>query len=497
MRLRLTVFALSVLGVFAAVLGLLHHAREMQLLTQAAGGRLQSIATTAAPALDGDAHDDAARCLSTSCPNYVKLCSYLRKVQQANGLATEVYTLARAGNATRFVIRTAHEASLGQSYDLRPEMLPVFDRGETAVTGPYTDRHGRWLSAYAPVRDRKGRVVALLEADYRASEVIASIAREAAVFATGAFALLAAIGLVTIRVADSLARPLVLLAGAMEATGRGQAPPDVALDAPAETGVLARCFARMRVALEQHRTEERLALVGRMAASLVHDLRSGRWVITGLAEQMQGEDRSPARREIGRRVCLRARRIEQMCQDLLDHSRGTVHLALELVALRELIATVVHDVAGQLLTQRVGIANSVPHALVVRADPTKLSRVLCNLVRDAIEAMRDGGRLSLSATRGPEGVTIDVADTGPGLPPDVAERLFEPFVTSGKAGGTGLGLCIVKSFVEAHGGSIEVRTQVGEGTRFTIHLPGRAAPSVVARPGPIDTQTRTVEELLT
>jgi len=90
---------------------------------------------------------------------------------------------------------------------------------------------------------------------------------------------------------------------------------------------------------------------------------------------------------------------------------------------------------------------------------------------NSIQAMPEGGRVSITGSRQSDHIRIDVIDNGPGVPSEVRDRLFEPFVSDGKSGGTGLGLAIAQSIVEAHGGTINLETDVTEGVDFSIKLP--------------------------
>jgi signal transduction histidine kinase len=99
-----------------------------------------------------------------------------------------------------------------------------------------------------------------------------------------------------------------------------------------------------------------------------------------------------------------------------------------------------------------------------------MRRVLDNLVKNAVEAMPDGGKLFIAVRRDADNLVIDVGDTGAGIPEESKERIFSPLYTS-KPGGMGLGLTYSKRAVEAHGGSIEFKSDVGLGTTFTIKLP--------------------------
>jgi two-component system nitrogen regulation sensor histidine kinase NtrY len=127
---------------------------------------------------------------------------------------------------------------------------------------------------------------------------------------------------------------------------------------------------------------------------------------------------------------------------------------------------------------RVEIDEAYEDAPVILADRRVIARALVNLVENALQAMQDGGRLTVRVGPGERGngAVLVVEDTGPGLAPDVRARLFEPYFST-KSSGTGLGLAIARRAVEAHGGHIEVSSGRGEGTVFRIRLPGVAVPS--------------------
>ena len=112
----------------------------------------------------------------------------------------------------------------------------------------------------------------------------------------------------------------------------------------------------------------------------------------------------------------------------------------------------------------------------VALDSVQMKQVLLNLIANAAHAMPQGGKLKLRVARQGDEVAISVSDTGQGMPPDVRDRIFEPFFTTKPAGqGTGLGLSISLGIVQEHGGRISVESQVGQGSTFTIWLPGEPA----------------------
>ncbi len=119
------------------------------------------------------------------------------------------------------------------------------------------------------------------------------------------------------------------------------------------------------------------------------------------------------------------------------------------------------------LSLRTRLARQLP---VTPIDPTQIQQVLVNLIKNALQAMTSGGTLTLQTGEGADGVWVSVADTGGGIPQEQINRIFEPFYTTKKKG-TGLGLMIVQRIVRAHGGRIELESQVGRGTTFRIWLP--------------------------
>ena len=112
-----------------------------------------------------------------------------------------------------------------------------------------------------------------------------------------------------------------------------------------------------------------------------------------------------------------------------------------------------------------------PPAVTVLLDPRRLSRVFFNLVHNATDVMPDGGKIFLRFQLNENEIVTEIEDTGPGIAPEIADKLFQPFATFGKTHGTGLGLSICKKIVEDHGGRIWVRNEAGRGAIFCFSLP--------------------------
>jgi len=164
-------------------------------------------------------------------------------------------------------------------------------------------------------------------------------------------------------------------------------------------------------------------------------------------------------------------------RSMLDYARQPP--GFETVALSDIIERV-REIAHPRLSRaniraQIAIADGLPS---IRADVTQLEMALLNLVNNALDAMPGGGSLTISAAAHPDGIRIEVADTGPGIAQEILDRLFEPWATTKPTGqGTGLGLAIVRDVIRSHGGSISASNR-GSGAVFVIDLP--AAASVAA-----------------
>jgi two-component system, NtrC family, sensor histidine kinase KinB len=170
-------------------------------------------------------------------------------------------------------------------------------------------------------------------------------------------------------------------------------------------------------------------------------------------------------------------RLDKLMRDLLDLSRieaGQNAPHLMPINAATLINTAIAAVQSQVEAQACTLTIAVPSVLpTVRADRLQIERVVTNLVSNAIRHTAPGGKITITATERDGHVAFSVADTGSGIPPDYLPRLFDKFVQvpNAPSGGAGLGLAIAKHIIEAHGGQISVRSEMGHGTTFTFTLP--------------------------
>jgi signal transduction histidine kinase len=208
-----------------------------------------------------------------------------------------------------------------------------------------------------------------------------------------------------------------------------------------------------------------------MAGMLAHDFRGPMTVIRGYAETLM--DGAPAEAEIRERAQLITKmidRLERMTSETLDFARGSHTLVRRPMPLPTLLAELAEGIAAESPGLTVERHFDVPSHLLAGFDLDKLRRALGNIAANARDAMGGKGRVHLEARVADERLVLELADEGKGVPPEIRERVFEPFVTHGKKGGTGLGLAVARRFVEDHGGTIELLPE-GPGARFRISLP--------------------------
>ena len=240
-------------------------------------------------------------------------------------------------------------------------------------------------------------------------------------------------------------------------------------------GVLSEKHARAEEAL---RRRDRLAAMGELASTVAHEVRNPLNAVGMTAQRLKREFLGAAPADAGDRAELEellsvmtseTQRIDRIVQQFLEYARPP-RLAPEPVDLGALVG----DVAGRArsLAEARGVSLDVDVAGTGTAlvDPAQLRQALDNLVRNAVEATSEGGRVSLAARREDGGHAIEVRDTGRGIEPDHLPRIFDLYFTT-KADGTGVGLAITQQIVTAHGGTIEVDSRPGAGTTMTVRLP--------------------------
>lgn len=242
---------------------------------------------------------------------------------------------------------------------------------------------------------------------------------------------------------------------------------------------LERALEELRETQQRAVEAERLSAIGQMIATIVHDFRSPVAIIGSAGRELAREDAglTDEYAESAARIVDESGRMARMCAELLEVTRsstGTVERVDDDLddVVDAALASVAEDAGRAGVELRLDLASGVRMPI----DEDRLRRALLNLAHNAIEAMPEGGRLEVSTVLEGDAAVVTVRDTGEGIPDAIVDRLFEPFVTSGKRNGSGLGLAIAKKVVEEHGGRIELVKPEGGGTAFELHLPIACTP---------------------
>ena len=224
---------------------------------------------------------------------------------------------------------------------------------------------------------------------------------------------------------------------------------------------------------------ERVAALGTMASMLAHDFRTPMTVIRGYAELIRGEATSETVGKGAQVIVDMVDRLDRMTRETLDFARAGGRVSRRTVALAPLLKEIVDEMRRDLPGLEVDARLDVPGDAAADLDTDKLRRAILNIAANARDAMKGAGRLRVRARvdageGGAPALSLTLADEGPGIPPSIRATLFEPFVTEGKKGGTGLGLAVARRFVEEQGGTIGLLDPVAgdpPGACFAIRLP--------------------------
>jgi len=217
---------------------------------------------------------------------------------------------------------------------------------------------------------------------------------------------------------------------------------------------------------------EKLAAVGQATAEVAHEIKNPLVSIGGLARFLQGKlHPDNPYRDVLKAIVDEVERLEEILKQILDFSRGTSpKMGLEDLnaIVKRTLELIKHEIGERPISLDVSLSGRIPRIMV---DRRMIQQMLINLMKNAVDAMPEGGRLSVSTSMSDDGFAqMVVSDTGVGMEEDQIERIFLPFFST-KDSGTGLGLSIVKQIVVSHGGSIEINSRRGKGTTVTVSLP--------------------------
>ncbi len=227
---------------------------------------------------------------------------------------------------------------------------------------------------------------------------------------------------------------------------------------------------------EYHRLEtrlsqmERLAEIGQMTATIAHELRNPLTALKGAADLLAQEENLPEpvhtyvdiiRQEVAR--------LNEIADEFLEFARPLVP-SWRLVALRPMLERLLAALAPYFKETGIATTLEVEGEPTAWLDPARIEQVLRNLIQNAVQAMPNGGQLTLRAGEASGKIYLQVQDTGTGIPPEIREKIFTPFYTT-RTRGTGLGLSIVQKIVQAHHGEVRVDCPAEGGSIFTVWIP--------------------------
>ena len=250
---------------------------------------------------------------------------------------------------------------------------------------------------------------------------------------------------------------------------------------------LQEAYEELKAAQQKLAQLEQLRALGDVASEVAHDLNHILTIIMGRADLYLNFPKDPgsamqsifAATQRGMEI---VGRIQKFTRLGVGQKRSTVDLE---TLIREAVADtqVLWEERGPQTRGAIDWQLQLPPLPPAQANATELKEVITNLLVNALEAMPEGGRLTVEARPAAEKVVIGIRDSGPGMPPEFQQRIFDPFFTTKDDLGRGLGLSIVYRLVHAHGGELEVDSAPGQGTCFTISLPLSAERPSIHREG--------------
>jgi len=224
------------------------------------------------------------------------------------------------------------------------------------------------------------------------------------------------------------------------------------------------------------RRSERLAALGQLSAGLAHEIRNPLGVIKGSAEMLQQklQDSNPLASELASYISSEVNRLSALVTRFLDFARPQ-HLETAMHSVADVVERALKAVAAQWTGPAIDVERKYEFDVPpVPLDENFCEQVFINLAQNAYEAMTDGGNLRVTIRAAQRdhvrGVEVQFSDTGPGVPEELREQIFNPFVTSKKSG-VGLGLAIVSKIVDDHHGALRLEASSGQGACFSVFFP--------------------------
>ena len=230
----------------------------------------------------------------------------------------------------------------------------------------------------------------------------------------------------------------------------------------------------LKIAHEELIKKERLSNLGKFSSMILHDIRNPISTAKAYTELLLMDPNVPEKtRKYILNIKLETERINNLASELLDYSRGDIRLEMKIVNVSDFLAALESSIQRRFSSSTINIVfenKFNDHAVF---DFERMMRVLMNLAENARKALTGKGIFSVTAEKLNNSLQFLVKDNGEGMSPDIQKHIFEPFYSSSRGGGTGLGMVIVKNIVEAHEGELSISSSPGLGTEIKIDLPLR------------------------
>ncbi len=421
--------------------------------------------------------------------NWFPSGKYLDELVQIKGLAVTPHNTIHyitVINENRDVIDSTDQRDLDKQ--LRPDIaaLPPMRRNDPKASG--SDHESK---IEFPVQTDIGkRTVIVVVSLQRLSQAVNDVGR-LRLLVTAIIGLLSL--LITAFFSSRFTRPVTELARAAQRVTAGDLEFQVQAMQRNEVGTLSRTFNEMIVGLRRNREledqlqrAERSAVVGRFASGIAHEIRNPLNFMNLSIDHLQARFIAPprsnheaesVRHEAANILGLikdEIGRLNRLVSDFLSYGRPA-KLKMKEIDSRTLLEEVIGLVHTQADQQGVKLNLRIPSKAQFEADAEQIKTCFSNLIINAVQAMPDGGELNIAVAYNGAMLQFEFQDTGHGIDANPIEQIFEPYYST-KETGIGLGLPLTKKLIEDHGGEIKVRSEIDQGTTFTVTLPREAIP---------------------
>lgn len=231
----------------------------------------------------------------------------------------------------------------------------------------------------------------------------------------------------------------------------------------------AQLFEDLKTAQARLIQSEKLNLLGQLASSMAHEINNPLAIISGNIQLLLMDENDDKKKAILKKVNDQTERGYKIINRLLNFSRLSKEDIKE-IEIHALVDDTLELINHKILHGNIQLDKNYNCTKHIKGNPTQIQEVLLNLFVNAVQAMPEGGQLQISTCDLADKVEVVVRDTGKGIPENDVENVFDPFYTQGKENGTGLGLFVASQIMGLHGGSIDIKSKLGEGTTFVLRF---------------------------